>query len=438
MGRSARILRLTQREVDGLKPARKRYYLWLNEPRGFGISVQPGGMKTYVLRYTTAEQRERFHTLGATDRMTLAEARTQAAIRVGEVVQGGDPSAQRVLERADARGKRMPFGEFWAIYLDDARSRLKPRTLRDLEGIWERHLRREFGSVALADMNRQAIAAMHRRMAATPTRANRTLAHLRAALSRAIEWGLFEGDGNPAAGIRMYPERRREFRFEPEQWGSYLRAVDGLERDATLPSVRDAGGRYTSASRGCSPFIAGFLRVMAFTGMRRGEGLGLRWAEVNFDLGLFELTDSKTGPRVVFCGRAAMEELRRLHGLRTQETWVFEGSRSGQPFTEPKAILNRLAQLGGLPDFSLHGIRHAVASHLAELGFPESPVIQGILGHRQRTVTGRYVHAARVLFQEAVQAHEDALLAYRDQRTAKIEDVEAPKGRRKVSAARSR
>jgi hypothetical protein len=90
MGRSARILRLTQREVDGLKPARKRYYLWLNEPRGFGISVQPGGMKTYVLRYTTAEQRERFHTLGATDRMTLAEARTQAAIRVGEVVQVGD------------------------------------------------------------------------------------------------------------------------------------------------------------------------------------------------------------------------------------------------------------------------------------------------------------------------------------------------------------
>jgi integrase len=226
-----------------------------------------------------------------------------------------------------------------------------------------------------------------------------------------MEWGYLDCDSNPASRIRMYPEKARQFRFEQNEWVRLLGAIDELERTGAAARVRDASGRYLSEDTGIATPIAAFLRLMIFTGMRRSEGLRLRWSEVNFDLGVLELADSKTGARLVFCGPAAMAELRRLHGLRSQDTWVFEGARKGEPLKEPKFTIKRVTETGRLPMFSLHGIRHAVASHLAELGYPETPVIQGILGHRQRTVTGRYVHAARALYQEAIKAHEDGLLA---------------------------
>lgn len=429
MGRPPKVQKLTQKQIDQLAPGTRRTYVWLNDPRGFGISIQPGGTKNYVLQFRTAEGKHRFLNIGPTDGLSLEEARRMARETGGEVAKGTDPVAEVEAARAakaaeeERLSQRHTLGTFWQMYVADAEKRLKPRTLTDMRRLWKAVIEPALAKVPLEELRRAQIAAMHRERSDTPVQANRALAHLRAALSRAIEWGMLETDVNPAARIRLYPEKSREFRMEPEQWAAYLKAIDQLEDTGEGGWKRNAQGRYVEGERGLSPFSAALFRLIAFTGMRRAEAMGLRWREVNFDAEVLSLEDSKTGARVVYCGPEAMKELRRLEAIRTQDDWVFESPQGGKRMAEPWCRLALIRETGKLPMFSVHGLRHAVGSHLADLGYPESPTIQAILGHRQRSVTGRYIHATRKPFQEAVAEHERALLAYKEGKAATVKGV---------------
>ena len=46
-----RVTRLTKRAVDQATPEPKRYTLWDTELKGFGLVVQPSGVKSYIVRY---------------------------------------------------------------------------------------------------------------------------------------------------------------------------------------------------------------------------------------------------------------------------------------------------------------------------------------------------------------------------------------------------
>ncbi len=434
MGRPPKVQKLTQKQIDQLAPGPRRSYVWLNDPRGFGISIQPGGTKNYVLQFRTAEGRHRFLTIGPTDGLSLDEARRMARETGGEVAKGTDPVAEAEAARAaklaeeERISQRHTLDSFWEMYVADATKRLKPRTLKDMRRLWRAVIEPALGTVPLEELRRTQIAAMHRERSDTPVQANRALAHLRAALSRAIEWGMLEAEVNPAARIRLYPERAREFRMEPEQWAAYLNAIDHLQQMGEGGWKRNAQGRYVEGERGLSPFSAALFRLIAFTGMRRAEAMGLRWREVNFAPAILTHEDSKTGARVVYCGPEAMKELQRLEAIRTQDDWVFESPQGGKRMAEPWCRLALIRETGRLPDFSVHGLRHAVGSHLADLGHPESPIIQGILGHRQRSVTGRYIHATRKPFQDAIAGHEQALLAYKEGKAARLEQIAIAEG----------
>jgi integrase len=411
MGRTPDVVRINQDQILGLESKARRYYLWINDPRGFGVSVQPGGTKSYVYRYRNAEMKERFLTVGPVDTMSLQEARKKATALAGEVASGGDPVGEAEAARQKQEG-RMNFREFWERYREDAEKRLKPRTLEDLDRLWEQFYAKTFGHVPLENINRKMIAAFHVRHSKTPVRANRALSYLRASLSRAIEWGLLETEINPASKIRFYPEKPREFNLSPKEWRKLFEGIQFLENQPSEGMIRNARGQFNHQPRGTTKQTAAFFRLLCLTAMRRSESLELRWEEVDWENEVLTLQDSKSGRRVVFCGKWTFEILKQLYEARSQDVWVFENPETKAHLVEPKQMLRQLVVYTGIKDLTLHGIRHAVASHLAELGFPESPIIQGILGHRQKSVTGRYVHAARRIFQEAITVHEEALKGY--------------------------
>ena len=46
-----RVTRLSKRAVDLAKPEPKRFTIWDVELKGFGLVVQPSGVKSYIVRY---------------------------------------------------------------------------------------------------------------------------------------------------------------------------------------------------------------------------------------------------------------------------------------------------------------------------------------------------------------------------------------------------
>lgn len=162
------------------------------------------------------------------------------------------------------------------------------------------------------------------------------------------------------------------------------------------------------------PYAALWQLALA-TGMRQGEMLGLRWADVDFSqrtvrisgtlievegevLGLGP-TKSACGVRVVSihdgCVRALLRHRERLMaaGLAANEK-VFPAEDGGwlQKYVIRRAFL-RATKKAGLPVIRFHDLRHTHATILAEAGVSPK-TLQTRLGHSSVVMTlERYIHA---------------------------------------------
>ena len=104
-------MKLTKRVVDGLKPSECRQVVYDDTLRGFGVVVQPSGVRSYFVRYYLPGGRERRLTLARHGELTTEEARRQAADTLGQVRKGIDPLAVRKQARSD-----LTLSDFAAIY----------------------------------------------------------------------------------------------------------------------------------------------------------------------------------------------------------------------------------------------------------------------------------------------------------------------------------
>jgi integrase len=98
-----------------------------------------------------------------------------------------------------------------------------------------------------------------------------------------------------------------------------------------------------------------------------------------------------------------LKNLPRIAGDR-----VFPASRGG-----PETVLHfkkfwpRIAKIAALPtDITPHVLRHSFASLAADLGYSD-PTIAALVGHKGRTTTSRYTHAADAVLLAAADAVAD-------------------------------
>ena len=74
-------------------------------------------------------------------------------------------------------------------------------------------------------------------------------------------------------------------------------------------------------------------------------------------------------------------------------------------------LWRRIVKLGEMPDdITPHILRHTFASLASDLGYSE-PTIAALLGHKGRSVTSRYVHAADAVLLSAADSVADRILA---------------------------
>ena len=133
------------------------------------------------------------------------------------------------------------------------------------------------------------------------------------------------------------------------------------------------------------------IRLLALTGCRRSEVLNLRWRDIGGDA--INLPDSKTGPRAVPLGEAALALIEALPGPRNPEAHLFPRHAEGRGIwilTDCWRTVCADAKLGGL---RLHGLRHTAASHAVMSGENLS-LVGKLLGRRRHRTTAGYAHLA--------------------------------------------
>ena len=152
---------------------------------------------------------------------------------------------------------------------------------------------------------------------------------------------------------------------------------------------------------------AELVRIAAYTGLRRGELVSLRWGDVDFETRQLhvrrtmsrgvEVDAPKSGKRrsVPLTDRAggALDRLSQRDAFTGPNDYVAVNEVGGRIDDSALAMRVRKAQEStGLRRIGLHGLRHSFASQLVARGLGLADV-QKALGHAKIETTSRYLHA---------------------------------------------
>ena len=172
---------------------------------------------------------------------------------------------------------------------------------------------------------------------------------------------------------------------------------DGRKRFATVVDVTRLIQAAKMHKR--APYLADLIRVAVNTGCRRGELLGLRWAQVDLEANTLKLEgkDTKNGkPRLVPVNQQARAALLNRAEYRKvncpESPWVF-CQKSGERNLTIQSSWKAVLQEAGLEDFHFHDLRHTCGSWLVQSGVALSDVKE-VLGHSTIRMTERYAHNA--------------------------------------------
>lgn len=170
------------------------------------------------------------------------------------------------------------------------------------------------------------------------------------------------------------------------------------------------------------------VHLALLTGMRRGELLGLRWQDIDFDAGTLTITQTlqrligtgitfappktPTSKRTVAVTDTVLAILRHhqrrqnrertLLGAKWQESGLVFTARNGKPL-DPYSlarVFDRFRTIAGLPNFRIHDLRHTTATLLGEAG-TELHVISAVLGHAHLNTTADIYSEIRPATQRA-------------------------------------
>jgi integrase len=398
--------RIGLREIRNLGPGE---VVWDSTVSGFGARRQTGTAVAYVLKYRTVDGRQRWHTIGRHGApWTPDMAREEAQRLLGDVSRGADPAAIKRSKRHAATVTAL-----CDLYIKDAeagrlltRRKLakKASTLATDRGRIERHIKPLLGQHKVGAVTREDIEAFMHDVANGKT-ACRSKTGKKRGLSN-VRGG--KGTASRTVGllgaIFAYAERHRMRADNPVH--GVMRFADGKrERRLSNCEYRALGFALQKAvtQQLWLPAVAA-ARFLAVTGWRSGEALGLRWDEVDLARRTATLADTKTGRSVRPLSRAACDI---LAGLMQTSDLVFSATRGNGRMSGFPKLWSRIAKLGNLPkDITPHVLRHSFASLASDLGYSEA-TIAALVGHKGRTITSRYIHAADAVLLAAADAVAD-------------------------------
>jgi integrase len=287
-------------------------------------------------------------------------------------------------------------------WLPAMRGSLRPSTFDSYGMIVRTRIAPEVGSVALQRLTPSTLNAMYANLSErlSPRSVRYTHAVMRHALADAVKWDRLvrnvADSAEPPSAKAAKP--RKMPTWSKDQLRTFL---DHVREDRLFAA----------------------WRVLATTGMRRGELMALRWPDLDLDAGRVAIPDSKTGTgRSVVLDSETVAALRAHRKAQAREKLALGPAyedhglvfcrEDGVPIWAQSIsrMFKRHASEAGLPSIRLHDVRHTAATLALQAGI-HPKVVSERLGHATIAVTlDTYSHVVPGL-QEDAAATLAALLA---------------------------
>lgn len=377
-----------------VRPLGFRYRLKDGTVPGLGLRVgAAGGAGTWVLAYRAGGRLEAL-TLAREDRLSLKGARARARTVLGGLREGVNPAAARrdtrkAEEREAARLTLRAFieGDYWRRKLVTMKTG-RPTQLRIMD-CFPDLLDKPLDMITSEDI--ETTLAKRRADGFAAGTVRRDWSDLRAALGCAVEWQKLDK-------IPVYKLPSPLRRWEPTKRIRYFeRGPDERERFLAVLALREA--RMAEGDDVARLLVFG-VRLAWATGMRRGEILGLRDAEVGETAITLPPHRTKNGKGRVIRLNADAREALKLWKLRGPSGVWFpgylgDGGKLGPNYSIWRFKLWRafrsLCREAKVEDFHLHDLRHVFATDIRRQGTPLD-VTGKALGHTDLRSTQIYAH----------------------------------------------
>ena len=363
-----------------------------DQVRGLVCRVYKTGVKTWFIFYRRkTDNRRRIFKLGSYPGLSLAKARELAEVELGRIAAGEDPQAQR--EELRSQPPTETVAELAETYLAEyALVQKRPKGYRMDRWQLDTYVLPRWGRRLVTDITKGDVQQLlddvaSGKLAARGKPTKVAPRNLKAVLSKMFDWAADRGvvPGNPAAGVKL-PDAVREHKkkggrdrvLSDEEIRVLWTETDRLARDAALKSQ--------------APVSAAAFRLILLTAQRPGEVFSMRWHDLEDGTWWVipaEVAKNGESNRVPVSpqARQILDELRPATG--GGEYVLASPYKRGSHLTSLKTANDTIVRNTGMRRWTPHDLRRTAASKMSAQGVARR-VLQGILNHKDRSVTAVY------------------------------------------------
>jgi len=387
--------KITNRVVQTATPGEH----WDTDLIGFKLIVTRAGHKTFAIEGRLHGRKVK-HSFARAGTITLDQARKRAKELLFEIVQGRDPAATAALAR-----KAWTVKELIAEYKEAHFPNLRTSTRNSYDNYFARFIIPHLGKRKVAEVESVDALRLFRSVESEcrktetgvlvstgKTTANRVIATASSLFGEAIRLGL--RTDNPCKSVKRNPESRRERFLSETESARLLRVCDETPHIVT----------------------ANLIRLLIFTGARKGESLAAKWSEFDLQAGVWTKPSHHTKQKrthSVPISPAALALLREMWAeaeASGQVEWLFPGGIKGKGLVSPKRAVRTIFRRAGLgSDVCLHTLRHSFAARVVSAGHGLHATGR-LLGHTQAATTHRYAHLEHDIQRRALKDVDAAIL----------------------------
>jgi integrase len=379
---------LSPRTIESCKPVPGQYRVWDTKVPGLFLRVLPSGVKSWSVQWSRTATKA----IGKWPAMTVETARTRALAVLNDASANGTPEIAKPKRTVTTLAHLLDA--HYGPWVEQER-KTGLATVARIKSAFAEFVPRPLDGINAWVVDKWR--AQRRKDGIEPATINRDVGALRAALSKAVEWGLIAA--HPLAGIKAAKiEKDSRIRYLTKTEEKDLRkALAARDKAAMRARSRANAWRGERAYElypeippdGFADHLTPMTLLALNTGMRRGELLSLTWADVDL-----------AARRVTVRAETAKAGKTRHIPLNVEATSVLTRWRAQQDgavrlfgVANIKTAWAGLLDAAGVADFRFHDCRHDFASKLVMAGV-DLNTVRELLGHADIKMTLRYAHLA--------------------------------------------